>query len=1493
MTAELDALALSRMVALLHGAGQSRRVYQLFESDRWLLLHLRDPKQGWAGYASDLALAFESLDRDIARRSAPAGETVLRLVRLCMIRSALTSSTDIPEGVLLGAVRSGAWRGEDITSAIERYADHDRQASAYVTLLRSSLDAEGRTAVQRALTALAFVRPDRMPTAELLRGIPLLDPPDRGAVADRLALCRMEPLVRSALRGRGFRPGVLSAVAAVTMMAAVPEARRPALVKKAVDTLLEEAARISRHAQAEYVDRLETATTFQDVATADLTEVTYGDYRRRPRALAALATAAEFLSAYPSPDHLPAAFASCAGCATSAEEWAAFSATCAAGLHEAGVPWEPPAYRQAARYTSPLWRRDQDRLWWQWQVQLRISLSKQGPHGSQQEDESHHIGYLSLEEVQSGWVQRALSALTATGGSGLPAAPPFPATVPTPQQDEEPTAESGSLVMDALKRSTAPFVAALSVTLSGMPVETVDELIPAAFDDELLPVQLLSLDSAVRNEQLDAEVARRTMGGLLRHALHLAHRAGGMRSAWTSVDTELIAAADLTPVVDLVLGMPTEPERNHASDLFQSHDVEVRDVPLLAALETVVDHLDTTGAVRLADALLSVRSTPVRNQGLNILATRLPRETIEQVLALRWRPGDAREQVWALREIASGCPADATEARAIVEETAVAAASGIEDGWAYADTLLHSRDGNGHLAAATVAASPEVLAAVRRLSVNNRTDALRGLCRHIGPDQTIPAALFEEILKLPAVNAFGTYSWRAVALVACAESLDAAMAGQALDSAMELPERFSDGSSEAWGRDWTTEFLRAAVVDALAPALSPSDARRAFDYAKGLPYLAREPVFRTLAKTADAALAHRLFDHTVERYRGYLSLSLDDSAPPRAVDEVVSMEKPEVFLMHRQVQTAEIIAAVVDRLDGPRRAVAAEVAMGFSASGPCAWLGAAVLNHLEEGDEVNVPLLTGAALADAYGYVAEDPARIDLLIDLLPHTDRQAAQQQAELARFLAPRFPNLSEPFLDEARQRSLAPDDLAEYCRLTGLDHVSRLKQEGSDGLPQADARRRMGDWILRPFARHVRNDVLRQVLLASPALSRIRALSRLSEILPEKFHADVLTASVRQLVDHASRLGEDDLAALSRVVEQLPGAERGVFLDLVAALPEADRRSAAAVEAEFLEELYWDWGGLLRPHPRYEEDSRSVAVQLIGSQLRDERFRASVHFVTPRVRFLAQLVRYLPPDDVTRAVLLLRDFPELERAAGLAVLLPVADEATARLVHAEIRSLESRFARLWVLWPAPDVLGDEGADADTDTDGDTDADADTTASAEENVALFDMPSSVGAAALLMMGHLGVDRTFDIILDQIGKAGAAGDDETLLKLMTLAARIGEDARHRRRLSTLPTRLSTPKSRYQALLLLGRAGLRLSDCLHENGENGENGGEGGDHGTDAVALLTAVSLRLSELSTQPRTQFLRALSGEMAVVTGFLDGSEQLALARTIRQVCDQWRWP
>ncbi|QJT06271.1 hypothetical protein G9272_43125 [Streptomyces asoensis] len=1469
MTGVLDDFGLTRMVPLLHATGQSDRIHWLFESDWWLMKHLGDRELGWSGYASDLSLAFDSLAQDIKAGKARAGETVLRLSRLCLVRSALAAATDIPEGVLLGALRTGAWQDKRVTSTIERYADRGRQASACVSMLSTGLDASGRTAVQRTLASLAFVRPDDVPAAELLRGVPFLNAPDQRAVADRLALCPMAPHGPSALWQRRARGGggVLDATDVVTTMVAVPETRRPALVRKTVDTLLEEAIRISRNAMVEYQDPLRSASSLNDVMAADLTESTYGDYVARPQVLSSLVAVASFLSAYPDPGRLPSAFADCMGCAASAEEWAKFSAACAAGLHEAGVHWQPSVHRQAARYTSPFWPRDQDRLWWQQQLQSKMG-NRREVHIPQDEDP---IGWPTLGAARHGWVQRALAVLNRSDSPSahadtvveephVPEVSPRRVDAPEPETEREaaPGPEAESLLMDVVKRGTAPIVAVMVVAASGAPPEMIDGLMPEAFDDEYLTLQLLNLANAAADAQVPPELARRAMGGLLRHALESAHLARGAAGAWADVDAELIVAADLTPVLDFVLGLPTEPERDHASPLFESYDVRVQDVPMLTVLEAIAEHLDKTSAVRVTDALLAVPSTPVRNRGLDLMAPRLPREVVERVLALNWRPADAREQVWALREIAAGCSSDGADVRKLIEGMALEAADGIEDGWAYVDTLLHTNDGEPSSAAATVA-RPEVLATVRRLSVNNRADALRGLSHHADRDTIVPAAVLEEILKLPGMNASGTYSWRGTALVACAGLLDASMAGAALDSAMELPERFTTGSSQAWGHDWTTEFLRAAVVNALVPAMAPSDARRAFDYARTLPYIAREPVFRTLAETADPPLASLLFDHTVERYQTYLLL--EDSPPPSVIEQALCMDTTAMFQMHRQVQTAEIIAAIVDRLNGERRAVAAEMAMGFSATGPCAWLGAAILKHLAEDDHVDAALLTGMALVDAYSYVASDPARIDLLIDLLPHTERHAAAEQAALTRFVASRFPDFEELFLDEAHGRLLEADEQSEYIRLTGMDRLPRQGEDEHDPT-EAELRARAAMWILSPIAHRQRDEFLKALLLESPVTSRVRALSRLSEVLPEELHGTVLTESIQELVRHAHLLGDDDLAELAKVVEHLPTSDRGLFLPLVTELPAFDATSAEEVEAEALEEIYHDWGRILRPHPKYADIGRSVAAQELGNRFQRERFRKSYHFVTPRVRFLAALAPHLSQGDITDALHILRDFPEAERASGLVALLPMFAKGNARLVRAEIDALESRFARLWVLWQGQGNLGGMGIDV--------------TARAEAVIASFETPTAKGAAALLMVGHLGVNRAFDIILEQARRAG----DDDRLKLMSLAVRIGQETGHRERLSCLVMQLSSPEAQFQAMLMFGRSGMHLHDCVGAGGES-------------AVALLSAVHRRFSELSRLPPVRFLRALAGEMAVVNGFLDDSERLMLARSIRQVFNQWRWP
>ena len=136
--------------------------------------------------------------------------------------------------------------------------------------------------------------------------------------------------------------------------------------------------------------------------------------------------------------------------------------------------------------------------------------------------------------------------------------------------------------------------------------------------------------------------------------------------------------------------------------------------------------------------------------------------------------------------------------------------------------------------------------------------------------------------------------------------------------------------------------------------------------------------------------------------------------------------------------------------------------------------------------------------------------------------------------------------------------------------------------------------------------------------------------------------------------------------------------MLVDLAAALPGFDE--TGDIEQAAFNALYHDWGRMLRPHPKYEPLGPSIAATIIGGEAQTEQLRESYGFETPRVRFLAGLAPHLEQDQISRAVTLLRDFPETERASALAALLHSADRGNSRLIVAEIHALHGRFARLW---------------------------------------------------------------------------------------------------------------------------------------------------------------------------------------------------------------------
>ena len=148
---------------------------------------------------------------------------------------------------------------------------------------------------------------------------------------------------------------------------------------------------------------------------------------------------------------------------------------------------------------------------------------------------------------------------------------------PVEPESGEVDEDADRLVWDTVGRGIAPTVAALAVAAGGGPPEAVDDLVPETFDREFLMLQLHSLEQVASEARIEPAIARRMMGGLLRHAMEENYR--GRRSvfdAWSDVDAELVEAADLTPVVDFLSRRPAEPERGYGANIFKNHDIDIR-----------------------------------------------------------------------------------------------------------------------------------------------------------------------------------------------------------------------------------------------------------------------------------------------------------------------------------------------------------------------------------------------------------------------------------------------------------------------------------------------------------------------------------------------------------------------------------------------------------------------------------------------------------------------------------------------------------------------------------------------------------------------------------------------------------------------------------------------------------------------------------------------------------------------------------------------------
>lgn len=983
-------------------------------------------------------------------------------------------------------------------------------------------------------------------------------------------------------------------------------------------------------------------------------------------------------------------------------------------------------------------------------------------------------------------------------------------------------------VFDGFARRTGgPAMLASLLTVQDLSPEEIGAIIKVLFRPDDVVGQFIMLQTVAQAvNQSDVVAAVRTVKGqLLCEAVDHAFRSGALSVLWESIPPGLYADADLQRVVDQALALPAEEQRSAYWHTVNQRGLPplTANIPRLAALQGLLPVLTAAQIGQAFDNLRSIPDAAVHRLGMAMLGPFLSREQVQAAITDLGTVSDARELAWAYSALHA-------------PSAWVAAASAeITDGTSLAEILKLCPD-------------IDVVVPLRRMDHNNRLDALGTIAGHgNGP---LSPELTAEILDLPAESERGTYSWRAMALAAAAHRVSDDWLPAAWVAASNLPRRLKIGDAALMGYHWSYEYPQAAVVRELAPRLTGPLARRAFEAVRDLPWLPREDTFATLAKTADATLAGDIADAALAGYHRLRELPDGNEV---AWDDSVIPHLDEQFRGEREVQLAELVAALADRLDPERLRAARRLALDFGNVGPRAWLAARLMPHLDPADR---PELLASALVAALAFVIGDRDRLDLVTDLMPFVREELNRSAGEVLDFVRCRFPEHGPGFLlDEAELAALDQADRAEYKRLIGLPPTA---DEATTALTGPDAESFLTTVILRPFYSGNLADLLARIIAGSPATSRPAILVGAADLLP----ADSYRALVDDTLEDLTRGPEIDDTALAALIPLLDEGGLHRIIDVAARLS----GPALPPEPDLAREIFGYLLDGVRSHVSDRElfstARRSLWIYALDYQRQNELMENTVGALRgDRVDVLVTLAEHLPPSG--RRLLLDRvsTLPDLEQADAIMALLPRLDDAESRaaLREATLR-LKSPLARFWALFSGQDELGDSpewAGFASTTTER-----------------FADPLSRAGARCLLahFMPDERVQRA-DRTLDEFGEVTEEFDR---LRVLAAVAHGGQDD------PAIATRLAATvaamreSERIAAALLLAGRGIDLSLARP----------------ADRTVIVRALSAHLRRRAGGGRAALLAEVATLAPLLRALNDDDEQTRTAAAIMDVTTDWRW-
>ncbi|MFC4070963.1 hypothetical protein [Actinoplanes subglobosus] len=1429
---ELSALA-DGLAGYLSQADQADRLLLLFADDRRLARRYDPRTGGWDDYHEDLEAAWDVLDRRLATSEGLA-DPVPSLIRLALVRATLSSAEDVPPALVAAAVGTGAWSVDRTLSTIGRHPSPDHRVLMLGHLLRTlDLDEDTTRAVTAQMIELSRLPGEDLPAEALLRNLDVLDPAHRITVTDRIA--SDAEVVTFSLNDDPRTGTAVSPLAVVEAIERIPEARRPVLLGKVADALLRSLAP-SREPDAETTPSGVTADAWRplmEVQQDDAFDVLLDPTRRRAEDTVLLGRLAVHLHAHPDPDRLLGEVAAVLTAVTDAALREQLAAAFRAAFPGFGPLPEPADGVDGDDDAGIRYRRQLMR-----QMQRFMSGREEARPGSFLDP--------SLDEMQSRWLATVLPSLTS-------------------QEERVPEIRPGSdesrqLVFDELQRVGSPVFYAIMGVQSGLPDDMVIQMVRSAADPRDLGGQLF-IASTVTDSAED-EVRRRAIGlakaGLLIAAIDHQFRGGPITAAWRGAEAEFLIDVDWEPVLSFVLELPAEKQRNALHRIYDGGDrPETAEIPRLAALRLLMPHLTEE---RIAMAFRNVMDLPdkaVRRLGLELLAPRLDAGQAETATRAVGSETGRREQAWAMEELVRrldpeqpGLP----DVRRWILTVVTAIRSGTD--LAFSATGFDTPTVPGarhHHPAASSLPVDELLPAIREMDVNNQADALYTIALVTRGD--LPAALVEEVLRLPGVNASGRESPRSHLISALGSRFPDQCMAAVFDAVMELPHRIPIGDAQAWGWNWTYEYPRGSALLALAERLPDDLAEAALPAIRELPWMAREEVLQRMAPRVGERLAAVLFDYSFEIHEEYRRLP-EPTRIPWVLEMTVATTPLEVFLIERQVHLAEMLSALAPRLDADRLARAVQQALDFDNEGPRAWLPARLLPLLDEHHRE--PLLSSGAIA-AMEFTATDPSRLDLLSDLLPYMQTEIARRRAELDAYQESLLPG-RRGLLDREELDGLAVPEATEYLRLLGADVLAELQAMPSDG--DEDARRLlMQRMLLSPlYAEHIQG-LLTRILISAPLPARAAALENMRQILEPDAHAEVVAATLRQAREATIEAAER-IQCITALLPYLDQAQHDDLLTDVARLPGPKAEDDSTTRADFIAAVLTDFGKPLAEDPRFPENRPSVAARAVIEDMTRTRSEVLFRIRGPRVLLLDHLAPRLSPDGRARAVELVSSLPELERADGLTVLLQVSEEPDREPLRAALAALTSPFARFWALFTAQDAWKNSGTEP-------------LTALARRTAEDFQEPDQIAVFLLMLAGYAADDQD-GWVRHAIDLAGQLSE-RPRLRLLALAARFAlRNPELGRALLDEICALPTSESVYQGFLMVARLGLDRTELAPEH----------------ARVLHAAVSSRLRAAAGRGRTTLLRTVAGEGAALAALTGADGVLGMIRSVHEICDEWNW-